>query len=519
MKLQDLANIKRGIEINKSLLINVKDEYLYLTINEIRANKIIVNNDSKYISERKLKNNLSNYKNSILNYGDFLVIEDKNFTLIENKESFKIIVESNFLIFSPINSFLTNYLRNVDNQIYFLNVIKFNLRKSETEHLIENLRNIEIEINSYDIENTTQGTSIKDDRIDASLISITQKTLPLDKILKRIAREEIDLNTFSQRKFGLWTDEIKSRLIESLIVGIPIPAFYFDGSNNDKWLIIDGLQRISAVNEFVIEKTLRLNSLFYLDNDKFLGKSFDDLGRADQRTIEEYEIIAYIINAGTPKNLKFKLFQSINTSALRLERQEIRHALNPAKPTEILMKIVELSNFKTNISDKLNVELIDRMYDRELALIYVSFRITHFIDYKPHLQDFLDYSMNLIYKIPDNVLEKYFLDLEHTLLICNQIFGENAFKRNMFEDKKNYPFNATLFCVFSVTISELEFEKRIELSEKKEIFITNLQKNKLGFEKTIENDTKELMINRFNLLEKIIKETLNYATKIKNRKL
>lgn len=67
----------------------------------------------------------------------------------------------------------------------------------------------------------------------------------LEVIFRRLRNKEIDLNTFFQREMDLWDKEKQCRLIESLLLKLPLPAFYFDGSDDNKWLIVDGLQRLS----------------------------------------------------------------------------------------------------------------------------------------------------------------------------------------------------------------------------------------------------------------------------------
>jgi hypothetical protein len=61
----------------------------------------------------------------------------------------------------------------------------------------------------------------------------------------------LNVENYFQRKSGLWTDNIKSRFIEALIVKQPVPAFYFDATDDNKWLIVDGLQHLSAVKPIV----------------------------------------------------------------------------------------------------------------------------------------------------------------------------------------------------------------------------------------------------------------------------
>jgi hypothetical protein len=112
-----------------------------------------------------------------------------------------------------------------------------------------------------------------------------------------------------------------------LLIRIPIPAFYFDATDDDKWLVVDGVQRLTAIARFVMdEETLRkphlnlsklvLRDLEFLTN--LNGKPFDDLERHYQLRILESQVTAYTIEPGTPVNVKYHIFKRINTSGLPL---------------------------------------------------------------------------------------------------------------------------------------------------------------------------------------------------------
>lgn len=89
---------------------------------------------------------------------------------------------------------------------------------------------------------------------DPSKIDITMKPLTLDALLKRIKNDEIEFDSSFQRKAGLWNRMQKSQLIESIFLRIPLPAFYFDASDENSWLIIDGLQRVTTLKQFAVKR-------------------------------------------------------------------------------------------------------------------------------------------------------------------------------------------------------------------------------------------------------------------------
>ena len=81
---------------------------------------------------------------------------------------------------------------------------------------------------------------------DPELIRVETRPMTIDLLLQRIKYEELDLAPDFQRKGGIWNQLTKSRLIESILIRIPLPAFYMDATNEDKWVVIDGLQRLTT---------------------------------------------------------------------------------------------------------------------------------------------------------------------------------------------------------------------------------------------------------------------------------
>jgi hypothetical protein len=344
---------------------------------------------------------------------------------------------------------------------------------------------------------------------DPSKIRVDTRPMTIDLVLKRIIFAEIDLAPDFQRHANIWNDTAKSRLIESILIRIPLPAFYMDATNEDKWLVIDGLQRLSTLKQFVIDKTLRLNNLEFLINLK--DKTYDELPRNYQRRIDETVLTVYLIEKGTPPAVKFNIFRRINTGGQPLSPQELRHALNPGQATKFLDKLAESKEFKraTNISNKRQ----QRMDDHEFVLGFVAFSMTPYMDYpiKEGRDYFLNEAMSKINSMNAeelNEIEKKFIK---SMNAAYSIFGKYAFRKIIKNNSKQQPLNKSLFEAWSVSLSQLNNEEIEILKErKKELvdkFINYIDKND-EFVKSI-SQAAEKVSYRFGTIEKIIQEVLS----------
>jgi hypothetical protein len=358
-----------------------------------------------------------------------------------------------------------------------------------------------------ELEDTLSSEIIKP--FDPKKIDITSKTLILDSVFKRISRNEINLFTDFQRQGDLWDLTKQSRLIESILIRFPLPAFYFDGTDEDQWLIVDGLQRISTLSNFVIDKTLRLQNLEFLD--QFNGCTYDDLPRNLQRRIDEAEITVYIINPGTPDEVKYNVFKRINTTALILEPQEIRHAINQGVPALFVKELADLEEFKKATSYTIKTH---RMLDRDFVTRFLSFYLNPYKDYQPDLDTFLNKSMAGLKELSASERLEIKSKFIRAMNGAYSLFGDDAFRKRFGRNDNRKPINKALFEVWSVSLAKLTNGELQILIERKDQLMDEfilLLNNDPVFSNSLSSGTgdRARVIKRFTAIEGLIQKLLS----------
>lgn len=353
------------------------------------------------------------------------------------------------------------------------------------------------------VEDEDVGKPMKDP-FDPSKIKVRTQTITIEGIVERIRHNEIDLSTQFQRKEGLWSDEQQSRLIESVLIRFPLPVFYFDGSDPNKWQVIDGLQRLTSLKRFMVTKELKLTGLEFLK----LEGTWDELDRPSQRQIKETQLQCYVLEEGTESEVKFNMFKRINTGGLVLSSQEIRHAMHQDGAAQFVKKLADTKEFKKATQHKINR---DRMLDRDFVNRFLAFYLFDHeksYNYNDDLDSFMNKSLteiSLMSTIKKNEIENNFIQ---AMLLSVKVFEDFAFCK-----KKDYKrINKALFEVVSVSFAKLNDEQRTKLSDKKNKFKSLLYKSiDSNFRDSLSSNTggKSNIALRHSEFDKVVKQILN----------
>jgi hypothetical protein len=292
---------------------------------------------------------------------------------------------------------------------------------------------------------------------DPDQIEVTTKTMTIDLILSRIASGAIDLQPDFQRRWGIWSIRRQSRLIESLLLRIPLPTFYAAEDENENWEVVDGIQRLSTIARFMQPSLLHdegfaLEGLEYLH--EFEGRRCDGLSLRLQRRMRETELVVHLIRYGTPLDVKFNIFARINTGGMALTAQELRHAIIPGRARMILEQWARSVEFKQATADSIRD---DRMEDRELVLRFIAFWMTSYEEYRDRdLDSFLADAMKRLNVSTDDEIAKIRQRFDRAMIAAYELFEGDAFRKRYTMEGRRSLINKALFEALSVNLAKLE---------------------------------------------------------------
>ena len=313
---------------------------------------------------------------------------------------------------------------------------------------------------------------------DPANVDIFDRKYTINALLERLKHGELALTPDFQRRANLWDIPRKSRLIESVLLRIPLPSFYFSEDSDGNFEVVDGLQRLCAIFHFVDHAALnkatgakldplRLDGLQYLTEKE--DTSFDELERPFQRRINELEINVNVIRATTPKAVMFNVFARLNQGGLPLAAQEIRNAIYPGLWRSQIRAIAQGEEFLTATERRVPT---DRQQDMEMVLRFAALWAlgSPFQRQSNQVLDkFLNDSVEGAVHAWDE--KKWFLvsqAFSRGILAALAIFEQHAFRKSFGQNNRT-PINKGLFEATLVTLASLSPAEIKKLTERKQI--------------------------------------------------
>jgi Protein of unknown function DUF262 len=297
---------------------------------------------------------------------------------------------------------------------------------------------------------------------DPTSIKVITKTFSLRNLIDLINEDSLDLAPEFQRS-QVWNLSQKTQLIESILLQIPLPAFYFAEDADGKMSVIDGVQRLSTIDDFV-QGGRDKKSFFLLDGLKYIADvkkmKFSDLPPLWKRRIYNTQIVAHVIGPSTPGPVMFDVFRRINTNGTPLNAQEIRHSVSKLRSREYLKSLVKMSSFDLATDGKLKNQ--KRMIDREVALRFVAFLKLGPDEYSKTNATMDEFLLQVLREIDnpqilsDRKLDTISMAFDRGLRNAHTVFGEYAFRKWPSDSEAKNPFNRALFEAWTVELSKVE---------------------------------------------------------------
>lgn len=323
----------------------------------------------------------------------------------------------------------------------------------------------------YEEDEGTESQNNKEDSLEdekpfnPEKIRVDQQMLSVKYMLELMDEHMIELNPGFQRH-RVWKDnKRKSLLIESLMLRIPIPAFYFYENEDGVYQVIDGQQRLTTIQDFVKGK-FRLSGLEYLGND-YDKKGFKDLDVKYVQRIYRTQIAVNILDARSPKKVIYDIFRRVNTGGSSLNPQEMRNAICKQDVRDFLIKSINNENYLKATRKRIKD---DRMDSQELTLRFYAFYESYSYDKNkinyeyPNVASMLDDEIEKLNKKDRIEREKLYAKFNEAMRRCYLAFGEFCFSKIYWDEKNNTIIrnldyvNKSLFSSFSVLLMHPRFD-------------------------------------------------------------
>ncbi|WP_131768592.1 DUF262 domain-containing protein [Candidatus Protofrankia californiensis] len=298
-------------------------------------------------------------------------------------------------------------------------------------------------------------------------IRVGTKQFSLRNILDLIDDGDLELAPDFQRN-TVWKARQKSRLIESILLQIPLPAFYFAEDTNGMMRVVDGLQRLSTVHSYVRgqQQAFALTDLEYLDS--AAKKRFEELTPALQRRINNAQIVVHVIDPTTPPGVKYDIFKRINTGGTPLNAQEIRHCMSRERSRSFLKRCTHTPEFDRATGERFRDHI--RMDDREVVLRYCAFWLYGVDGYvrEGSMDAFLERTTTMLddpREVPDDRLTELHASFRSAMIKSYEVFGEHAFRKWPRGASARNPINRPLFESWSYVLGQYDLA---DLTRRKE---------------------------------------------------
>ena len=336
--------------------------------------------------------------------------------------------------------------------------------------------------------------------LDDLLIRNEHRTI--NDVIQRINGGRYVMDPDFQRDF-IWNELKQSKLIESVIMRIPLPVFYLAEDEDGRMIVVDGLQRLSTFDRFIKNKLhLKLSDRLELN-----GRKFSELSAKLQNRVEDCNLIMYIVDSKAPERAKLDIFERVN-GGVPLTRQQMRNCLFQGESTKFLKEEAKSAHFLKATGNSLNKKT---MRDREFINRFCAFQTIGVKEYRGDMDNFLAMCLNRMNKFDESDLQDLSRQFRRGLDNNYLLFGKHSFRKfESLDQSQRSVLNASLWDVMATELSRYtenhvqncadKLRNRIQTLLKDDEFVTAITFST--------NDTKRVNA-RFELSQRVIRGELD----------
>lgn len=308
-------------------------------------------------------------------------------------------------------------------------------------------------------------------------IYVERRDFTISSIMEYIDDGDLEISPMFQRHF-IWDKKRQSNLIESILLGLPLPSIYMSQYKDGRLTIIDGLQRISTIKRFMKDE-LELSNMEYFPecNGKKYSELKDVIPLLLFRKIRQTQLMCFLIDYRSPAMLKYDLFRRLNTGGKSLNDQEVRNCLSRPRLQKLLWDMIVSPEFvkATNGSVK-----DTRMVAQECALRFIYFydqySENNFIGkYDGNMRDSLNGYIEVLNSLSQDELNMYIEPFKKSMQMAYDLFGEYAFRKIDLVNNKKLSVNKSLMLVISVLLAH-HYDKYLMKVRQKVNLVNNIAK-------------------------------------------
>ena len=323
-------------------------------------------------------------------------------------------------------------------------------------------------------------------------------------VIRRIKQGNYVMDPDFQRDF-IWPENNQSKLIESVIMRIPLPVFYLAEDAEGRMVVVDGLQRLSTFQRFVNNKL----KLCLPGREKLNGKKFLDLTPKLKNRIEDCNLIFYIIDSKVPERARLDIFDRVN-SGMPLTRQQMRNSLFMGSGTRFLKTESRTDIFLAATGESLNSKT---MRDREFVNRFCAFQLLDLDDYHGDMDEFLANCLRQMNNMEESSLSRLSAAFRRGLANNFMLFERHAFRKHIPPQDRRSLLNVSLWDVMSTGLSCYAEERVMAFSEPLRQAMCGLFQDEEfnGAITSSTNDPRKVRM-RFRMSREVFKEVMGAHT-------